>query len=248
MNDADLPGNFYLVEGLATPLVVASSVGYAELVETLLQHGAAVDMTGLDCLTPLMAAASAGHTKVMELLLAGGADASIQRDGRGSTALERTARWDHTAAVRLLLQFDPDQSSISWDIALAYAAEHGNIQMVRMFLDAGARTSVKYARFRPRLPLIFCAVDGDHPDVVSLLLERGEDIECRDVAAATPLIHAAKMGSPKVLEMLLRHGADVNARDRNDRSPLYWGRGTLEKEMVDMLLEYGAELEPHLGS
>jgi hypothetical protein len=50
-------------------------------------------------------------------------------------------------AVRLLLQFDSDQSSISWDIALAYAAEHGNIQMVRMFLDAGALTSVKYARF-----------------------------------------------------------------------------------------------------
>jgi hypothetical protein len=84
--------------------------------------------------------------------------------------------------------------------------------------------TIKYARFAPDLPLIFCAVDGDHPDIVSLLLERGENIECRDVTAATPLIHAAKMGSPKVLEILLWHGADVNARDVDVYSPLYWGR------------------------
>jgi ankyrin repeat protein len=71
INDADpdenLPGNFYLVEGLATPLVVASGVSYAERVEILLQHGAVVDMTGSDGLTPLMAATSAGHMKGMEL-------------------------------------------------------------------------------------------------------------------------------------------------------------------------------------
>jgi hypothetical protein len=129
------------------------------------------------------------------------------------------------AAVRLLLQFDSDQSSISWDIALAYAAEYGNIQMVRMSRDAGALTSVKYARFCPDLPLMFYAVDGDHPDIVSLLLEWGEDIECRDAPAATPLIYAANMGSPKVLEILLRRGADVNARVANGHSALYWGGG-----------------------
>ncbi|GFG16490.1 hypothetical protein IFM5058_07984 [Aspergillus udagawae] len=203
--DENLPGNFHLVEGLATPLVVASGV------EILLQHGAAVDMTGSDGLTPLMAATSAGHMKVMELLLGGGADASIPRDDGGPTALE----WGCDAG--------------SYGCSLTYAAEHGNIQLVRTFLDGGARTSVKYARFCPDLPLIFCAVDGDHPDIVSLLLERGEDIECRDAAAATPLIYAAKMGSPKALDILLQRGADVNARDVNGHSALYWGRGFARK-------------------
>ncbi|GFF91457.1 hypothetical protein IFM53868_06513 [Aspergillus udagawae] len=252
INDADpdenLPGNFYLVKGLATPLVVASGVSYAERVEILLQHGAVVGKTSSDGLAPLMAATSAGHMKVIELLLPGGAGASIPREDGGSTALEWAARQDHMTAMRLLLQFDSDQSRISWDMALAYAATHGHIQMARMFLDAGARTSVKYARFCPDLPLIFYAVDGDHPDIVSLLLERGEDIECRDAAAATPLIYAAKMGSPKILEILLRRGAGVNARGANGYSALYWGRGILEKGMMDMLVEYGGELEPHLGS
>jgi hypothetical protein len=70
IKDADpyenLPGNFHVVEGLATPLVMASGVGYAGLVDILLQHGAAVDMTGSNSLAPLMAATSAGHMKGMD--------------------------------------------------------------------------------------------------------------------------------------------------------------------------------------
>ncbi|RHZ45154.1 uncharacterized protein CDV56_100839 [Aspergillus thermomutatus] len=239
--DKTLRRNFCLVEGLAPPLVIASGAGYTELVETLLQHGARVDMTGSYGLTPLMAAASAGHTEVMEILLAGGADAMLKRDGWGFTALDQAAMGGHTAAVGVLLR-DADQSCL-WDNAVAYAAEHGYIEMVRMFLDAGADVEATYARASLGLPLIFWATEGDHPDVVRLLLERGEDIECRDLTTATPLIHAGRAGSRKVCEMLLQRGADVHARDDDGHSTLYWARGRLQTEIVEMLLKYGAEAE-----
>ncbi|GFF23322.1 NACHT nucleoside triphosphatase [Aspergillus udagawae] len=230
-------------------LQAASFGGHEKVVQMLLDQGANVNAQGGEFGCALQAASYKGHEKVVQMLLDQGANVNAQSEQFGN-ALQAASFRGHEKVVQMLLDRGADVNTQGglYGNALQAASYKGHEKMVRMFLDAGARTSAKYARFCPDLPLIFYAVDGDHPDIVSLLLERGEDVECRDAAAATPLIYAAKMGSPKVLEILLRCGADVNAREANGHSALYWGRGMLEKGMMDMLVEYGAELEPHLGS
>ncbi|KAF7174213.1 hypothetical protein CNMCM6106_008330 [Aspergillus hiratsukae] len=246
--DSNLPRKCSLLEKYATPLMIAAAAGYTEFVETLLQHGARVNVAGHSGgVTPLMAAASAGHTRAMEILLAGGADTTAKQFA-GLTALDLAAQEGHAAAVSLLLQFDGDQSRIPGDDAFAYAAQaaqRGYIQVVQAFLDAGADATASYTMYGYEMPLIFFAVDGDQPDIVSLLLELGVDIECRNDDAETPLIHSAITKSLKVCEMLHRRGADVNARDMDCHSSLYWARARGGTKMAEMLLKYGAEPEPH---
>ncbi|KAF7173485.1 hypothetical protein CNMCM6106_007563 [Aspergillus hiratsukae] len=238
------PRDFALAEEPATPLMHAAGAGYTELVETLLQHGARVNAASKSGFTPLMAAACGGHTRVMEILLAAGADTTAKRHGE-TPALDMAAEKGHVDAVRLLLRVDEDQSRITWDEALVGAAQGGRIQVLREFLDAGADPRANYDSDGHGMPLIFWATEGDDPDIVSLLLDLGEDIERLNDATETPLIYSAYSGSLEVCEMLLRRGADVNALDERGRSSLYLAKEGGETEIEEMLMKYGADdIEP----
>jgi ankyrin repeat protein len=56
------------------------------------------------------------------------------------------------------------------------------------------------------------------PEIVTLLLERGADIEARDDGGNTPLMVAAEQSStPAILTLLLEKGADPLAEDKYGR-------------------------------
>jgi ankyrin repeat protein len=218
------------VEKLTTPLMLAAGAGYTEVVETLLQHGARVNVAGGSGVTPLMAAAGAGHTRVMEILLAAGADDTVKGDAE-YTALDLAA----AAAVSLLLQFDADRSPIPWDEALILAATQGHIEVLRVFLDAGADPTAEYNGYRGCMPLIFNAIEGDNAGIVELLLSLGEDPDRRHESGLTPLIFAVMMGSREICEVLLRWDADVHAVDNHGHSALFWAREYIFEEIEELL-------------
>lgn len=62
----------------ATPLMMAVLMKNAELLDMLIQHGAALDDTGFKGKTPLMWAAHLGASDIVDKLLAAGADAEMK--------------------------------------------------------------------------------------------------------------------------------------------------------------------------
>lgn len=46
---------------------------------------------------------------------------------------------------------------------------------------------------------------------VSLLLDKGADVESRTATDGTPLVWGCMGGDPKVVQLLLKRGADINA-------------------------------------
>jgi len=60
-------------------------------------------------------------------------------------------------------------------------------------------------------PLINAA-EGGHVDVVSLLLDRGANIDHIDPECQNALIRASEKGRLEVVKLLVARGADVNAR------------------------------------
>ena len=57
---------------------------------------------------------------------------------------------------------------------------------------------------------------------VQIELDAGADVRALDKYGATPLAHAALMGTPASIRILLENDADVSAVDDSGRTPLHW--------------------------
>lgn len=56
--------------------------------------------------------------------------------------------------------------------------------------------------------------DEELSPILHLLLERGADIDARNIRGETPLIHAAASGAVVPLKWLLENRADINAKTK----------------------------------
>lgn len=117
------------------------------------------------------------------------------------------------------------------------AAWHGNIEMMKLFVERGANP--RRANRNGEQPLQLAAWNG-HLEAVKWLLDHGAAIN-RDGNYWGALHYAAFNGHKDLAKFLIERGADVNARSPNGSTPLMMagreGRGDLAK----LLLESGAD-------
>ena len=83
-----------------------------------------------------------------------------------------------------------------------------------------------------------------HGAVATLLVEKGADLESKDLEySQTPLSWAAENGHEAVVKLLLEKGADLESKDRYSQTPLSWAAKNGHEAVVKLLLEKGADLE-----
>ena len=105
------------------------------------------------------------------------------------------------------------------------AVKANNISAVKDALEAGAEVN---ARNKVReTPLIYAARYSSTPEIVSLLIENGAEIEARDeLFAWTPLIFAASNSStPEIVSVLLEKGANALAKDKSGFKAIDYAKG-----------------------
>ncbi|MEM0897396.1 MAG: ankyrin repeat domain-containing protein [Verrucomicrobiota bacterium] len=102
------------------------------------------------------------------------------------------------------------------------AAEDGNEEVVRAFLEFGMEPDVEDGFGNRSLSL--AAAEG-RGDVVKVLVRAGSELEHRNENGATPLLAGAGSGDHRVVEELLGAGADPTIRDTT-------GWGVLTKAVV----------------
>ena len=168
------------------------------LVDTLLDFGAALDARGSgNWVSPLMTALIFGFGDAAEALVRRGA----RVDGLAAAAgLGRLAD-----ATRLL----PSSSADDRHRALALAAQHGRVEIVRLLLDAGEDAN----RYNPNgmhshaTPLHQAVIAGQTV-VVRLLAQRGARLDIKDtIYQGTPLGWAEHAGQTEIAEYLRSRGA-----------------------------------------
>jgi ankyrin repeat protein len=98
-----------------------------------------------------------------------------------------------------------------------------------------------------RTPIHVAAIAG-HADILSLLVERGADLEGQGVFGGTPLYRASWDGKVEAGQSLLDLGADVNAGDRGGWTPLFPAAMNGHVEFVRMLLKRGAWIDAQQDS
>jgi ankyrin repeat protein len=187
--EVDALASFYSGECSTMSLLVSSdhpaAAGVqAELVELLLDHGAAIEGRGEKWGSPLKTALAFGH--------ASAAQALVQRGARVDfTSAAGLGRADEVA--NLLAGASPAHRHL----ALALAAQLGHTNVVRLLLDAGEDPD----RFNPEgahahtTPL-HQAVFGGHSALVEMLVQRGARLDIKDrIYGGTPLdwaLHAQR--------------------------------------------------------
>lgn len=187
--EADALAGFYGI-GCATLSLLASSSHPAEagvqseLVEILLDHGAAIEGRGEKWGSPLATALLFGCMDAAETLVRRGARIDSVSVAAGLGRAQDVAR---------LL---PEADAASRHLALALAAQLGHADVVRQLLDAGEDPD----RYNPEgghahaTPLHQAALAG-HLDVVRLLTERGARLDIEDrIYSSTPLGWAQHAG------------------------------------------------------
>lgn len=263
-------------DGPLTPLKEAARSGHLETVKTLVAAGARVNPYGSDENSALLEAAENGHTKVVEFLLTKGAEVSAGTRFKG-TPLLAAADMKHLKVMRVLVEHGADVNdaqSLHYFgarlevaspvvIPIEVAAEAGDVDLVRLMLDKGARITGKNNLGTLALMV---AVRNGHTDMVDLLHERGVRLTLSQLAhlhqfkelfrrietltdvnetsgdEPPPLVTVAKAGDLQLVEYLLKRGADINGQGNTRGTALMNVAGLKDLAIAKLLLDRGADV------
>ena len=127
-----------------TPIMFAALGNHPELVKRLIAAGADPNRKGSNGWSALTIAAAKGYADMIRLLVSVGAQPDVLDVYRWSP-LMRAVDNGHTEAVAAILSYDSvnlQQQDEAGNTALHYAVVHGNIEMVKALLAAGADPDV----------------------------------------------------------------------------------------------------------
>jgi uncharacterized protein len=223
--------------------------GKKDVLRSLLQQKADVNVAQVDGTTALHWAVRADDLEAADLLLKAGAKVSVA-NREGATPLQLAALNGSAALIDRLLKAGADaNASLSsfGDTALMMAARTGKADAVKVLLDAGAKVDAKET-WGDTTALMWAVSEGNHA-VVRLLIDKGADVNSRSkfvpsatgrgfegatpIAARanqaaeenasgslTPLMFAAREGDLESATMLVGAGADINTKGGDGKDAL----------------------------
>lgn len=224
----------------SSPLMLATKLNHALLVEELCKQGADVTLNDTEGDTalhhgiskdqkPIDLAAANGHLDVFQILYQC-SDLSTNEE-----LVTQSCSMRQLLVVRFLLSKTKDTNFLVKDVSpLAVAAEKGYTEIVRRKADPN------FVNKDNRAPL-HGAVSRGHRDVAIILLDAGADPDPLDGERWTPLHRATTQGMVKVVDTLLKHGANVNRRTPAKDTALHMA--VAYPEIVRKLLKCNPELD-----
>jgi ankyrin repeat protein len=221
----------------ATALIIASSNGHVDVVRTLLNKGAGIDLGTDKGATALMVAAEQGNLEVVRALLDKGAAVNVQ-DKDGATALMTASSRGRIQVVQALLDkgAEVNLKTHQGATALIWASAAGDLEVVRTLLDKGAEVdaATKYS-------ITALMVGHGNLEVVRVLLDKGAALNARDYEGKTALMKSSWEGQLKVVETLINRGADLSVKDNHRMTALMAVKDTFlsKPKVTESALEEG---------
>lgn len=127
------------------------------------------------------------------------------------------------------------------DTPLEIAIEQGNLEMVRLLINAKANIFVHDFSGNS---LLTVAAKAEHIDIMKLLISSGIDINVAGRSGLTPLHGASQCRDSKGVDFLLKLGAQVNTVDCYRSTPLHYAAESGSVDSVNLLLRSGALIDP----
>jgi ankyrin repeat protein len=169
------------------------------------------------------------------------------RTAGGTTALMLAA--NDLAKVKLLIERGADvnaRAETGITPLMVAARYHGNIGVVRLLLEKGARPLAdKGVEVRYNASAFFFAVMAGDKEIAAALLDAGARIDPMTILGrfkTSPLVYATFSGNTPLIEYLIAKGASVNETDEANMTPLAWAAINNHPDAVRVLLRLGARV------
>lgn len=192
--------------------------------------------------SPLQYAAKKGYMEMLELLFLLGAEAIIEKEVLGQTALFLACSNGRIAAIEYLLEKGAETCTRgALGASLLHAAVKANQkEVLELLLQKGLRVSSHCDDFG--LTAFYCAVQIGRLQLASIMLsdpEYGAYVDEVGVHGWTPLHWAAFQGEVETAKFLIRNGAAINALTIEGDTPLHLAACMDNRTMVERLIRLG---------
>lgn len=128
--------------------------------------------------------------------------------------------------------------------ALHWAAENGELAMVKMLLSAGASAN-STTRLGKYTPLHLASKMG-RSKVIRVLLGTGQDPNVPALSGMRALHYAAASGSVEGIDVLVDRGAELDSKEyEGGQTPLMFAAALNRVQVVEALTRHGADLEAY---
>jgi ankyrin repeat protein len=211
----------------------ATAGGHTEIIQALLNKGAAVNVKGEEGVTALIYAVEKGDTDRVCDLLAKGVDPNAT-DADGNTVLNKATAGGHTEIIQALLNKGAavnakDKEGVT---ALFYAVEKGDANMLCNLLNQGTDPNATDADGNTVLKK---ATAAGHTEIIQALLNKGAAVDAVDKDGQTALMEGVKNRHLGTVQVLLAHDADIKIKDKNGATAMILATKQKHTEIVQLL-------------
>jgi len=253
-----------------SPLHLASSLGYKDIVEILIRRGANINILtpravvgttafapissekeaifswrNIHVSTPLICALENNKKEVALFLLQEGAEVGNSPDGLGPFHFTQDRELVTILAEKGAdVKGDPESRA---GLPL-WAAAHNMAgkEVIRTLIDHGAEVDGR-SKIDENPTALHAAILSGNVDAMEVLLEKGANIEAKtnQVSSGTALHLAVQSSQLAALNLLLEKGADINALLSDGSTVLHSATrvNAPKLEIVQLLVQHGANLE-----
>lgn len=191
--------------GGATPLLVASYTGNADIVNALIEAGSDIRAKDdIDGATTIHIASANGNNEVINILLNKDNTLINEADSMKDTPLHWASIKNQTDTISLLLSNGADTKLTNSDgnTVLHYAAMYGDVNTVNVLLEADS--SLASVENNEGITPIYYAIIVSDNDILSSLINNGQiDVNKKDSLGYTPLHYAANYGNMEAVVLLV---------------------------------------------
>lgn len=192
--------------GKSSPLYVAISKGYADIVKLLIDEGASIDSSQYSPSTPLIKACDQGHVEIVTLLVDKGAD--VNANDTNTTPLYKACEKKFRDVAEVLVKKGADVNKVNSNkekrTPLFIACSQGMLYISKLLIKNGA--NINKADKDKKTPL-YMACLYNHVNIVELLIQSKANLNVTNNHGTSAIKQAIRQGNHRIVKLLRAAGA-----------------------------------------